>query len=110
MSEMSDFIESVLPGLLVLLILFLTVSKSKKAKKAKAAKLNAPVYSGASASVKSGKVHGKDHTHDRLDDDCFDPLESPADHYRKQLDSFLSAGLIDRAEYRELNKRYGGKP
>ena len=54
----------------------------------------------------SGKIHGGEHTHDRLDFDCVNMHETEAEHYRKQLDSFLAAGLIDRAERNELLRRY----
>lgn len=56
---------------------------------------------------KQGSLTGKkDHTHDRTDAVAFDRNESQADHYIKQLDGFLKAGIIDRAEYSQLIRRY----
>ena len=48
----------------------------------------------------------KDHTHDRIDKVAYDRNESLNDHYIKQLDGFLKAGIIDRAEYNQLIRRY----
>lgn len=54
----------------------------------------------------SGKVHGSAHTHDRLDFDCY-VNESNAEHYLKQLRSFLEAGIIDKNEYQQIASRWG---
>lgn len=45
------------------------------------------------------------HTHDRLQGYTAGAC-SAEEHWRKQLDSFLAAGIIDRAEYRVLLERY----
>ncbi|MBQ8075668.1 MAG: hypothetical protein IJ237_06755 [Oscillospiraceae bacterium] len=50
----------------------------------------------------------KDHTHDRTDTVAYDRHESQTDHYIKQLDGFLKAGIIDRSEYNQLIRRYKG--
>ncbi len=47
-----------------------------------------------------------DHTHNRADTVAYDRNESVHDHYIKQLDGFLKAGIIDRAEYNHLVRRY----
>ena len=66
------------------------------------------VYSSPREAV-SGKLHGDDHTHDRLDFDCYKGGESQYEHYKKQLDSFMKAGLIERSEYNILLRRYTGR-
>lgn len=60
-----------------------------------------PTLRESPKSFQGGKIHGEEHTHDRLDYDCY-RTESAAEHYKKQLDGFLDAGLIDRKEYLQL--------
>ncbi len=60
----------------------------------------ARVRGGASA---SGGGTASVHSHDRLQGYRGD--ESGYDHWKKQLDGFLAAGIIDRAEYRVLLER-----
>ena len=43
------------------------------------------------------------HSHDRLQG--YAGNESSAEHWKKQLDGFLAAGIIDRSEYRVLMER-----
>ena len=43
------------------------------------------------------------HSHDRLQG--YAGNESAAEHWKKQLDGFLAAGIIDRSEYRTLLER-----
>lgn len=50
-----------------------------------------------------------EHTHDRIDSVSYDVNETEAEHYRKQLDGFLKAGIIEKEEYRILLQRYTGK-
>ena len=45
-----------------------------------------------------------EHSHDRLTGPT-DSVGDAAEHWKRQLDSFLEAGLIDRAEYRALLER-----
>ena len=47
------------------------------------------------------------HTHDRIDRISYNVNETEAEHYKKQLDGFLKAGIIERDEYNILIKRYG---
>jgi uncharacterized membrane protein len=49
------------------------------------------------------------HTHDRIDRISYNVNETEAEHYRKQLDGFLKAGIIEKEEYRILINRYGKK-
>ena len=48
-----------------------------------------------------------DHSHDRLSAntlkiEAYDSFE----HYKRQIDGFLAAGIIDRAEYKVLYEKY----
>ena len=49
----------------------------------------------------SGILHNPEHTHNRLDTDCYKP-EEKSEHYTKQADSLYKAGLIDKQEYHSL--------
>ena len=49
------------------------------------------------------------HTHDRIDRISYNVNETEAEHYRKQLDVFLKAGIIEKEEYRILINRYARK-
>ena len=46
------------------------------------------------------------HTHDRTDTVSYDKKETQADHYIKQLNGFLKAGIIEKNEYDLLIRRY----
>lgn len=54
----------------------------------------------------SGKIHGKSHTHDILDTDCFDPKETAKEHYEKQLKELKRAGLMTSKEYQMMIEKY----
>ena len=61
-------------------------------------------------SVSGGKKKkAGEHTHDRIDTVSYDVNETEAEHYRKQLDGFLKAGIIEKEEYRLLLQRYTGR-
>lgn len=97
-------------SLLGLILLWVVISLSRKAKTVKKSRnagngVSKTVYSSP-RQVLSGKVHDAGHTHDRLDYDCAIPNESRVQHYRKQLDSFMKAGLIEKDEYNKLLLRY----
>ena len=49
------------------------------------------------------------HTHDRTDTISYHVNETEAEHYKKQLDGFLKAGIIEKEEYNLLMKRYSRK-
>ena len=62
-----------------------------------------------SASPVAGAKRGKRstvHTHDRTDTVSYDKKETQADHYIKQLNGFLKAGIIEKNEYDLLIRRY----
>lgn len=114
---MSDIFESFGSIVLIVLIILLSRSRSKKNKnkvssgtsvRSESKRLTEKKLREESRNL-SGKVHDSGHTHDRLDFDCYTPSESEAEHYKKQLDSFLKAGLIEKSEYRELFRRYTGR-
>ena len=54
------------------------------------------------------KIKGskKEHTHDRIDTVSYDVNETEFEHYKKQLDGFLKAGIIEKEEYRLLLRRF----
>ena len=54
------------------------------------------------------KKRAHEHTHDRTDAVAYDHKETQTEHYIKQLDGFLKAGIIDRSEYNQLIRRYKG--
>ena len=49
------------------------------------------------------------HSHDRLHPEKAVPCATPGDHWKNQLDGFLAAGIIDRAEYRVLLRRWSNR-
>lgn len=58
-------------------------------------------------SVKKNISMDFDHSHDRLSSntlkiEAYDSFE----HYKRQIDGFLAAGIIDRAEYKVLYEKY----
>ena len=110
---MNDFFESVFPLILVALIVLLSISRKKKLAGKGSSRSSRPTAKAITAEKVrqeqrdvSGRVHGDGHTHDRLDTDCVVRNETPEEHYRQQLNSFLKAGLIERSEYNELLRRY----
>ena len=114
---MPDIFES--PAVLAVIVLIIIVFKLRKTKGKSEAALSARAKPDSKkmtemkvrAEMKNlgGKIHDPGHTHDRLDADCYSPSESEAEHYQKQLDSFLKAGLIEKSEYRELSRRYAAQ-
>ena len=80
------------PAALVLGVLFLCIALGRILK--------------GTRSTQGSLTRKKDHTHDRTDAVALDRHESLNDHYIKQLDGFLKAGIIDRNEYNQLIRRY----
>ena len=58
---------------------------------------------GGAAGVSPMSSQSVQHSHDRLQG--YHGEESGADHWKKQLDGFLEAGIIDRSEYKALLER-----
>lgn len=112
--KMFEDIISSLPGLVVMIVIFVLAASKSKNKKYKNGNRQEKTDAKAITAKKvreetknlSGKIHGKEHTHDKLDFDCYNPAESEDEHYKKQLDGFLQAGIIEKAEYRELWRKY----
>ena len=114
---MPEVFES--PAVLAVIVLIIIAIKLRKTKSKSNAALSARAKPDSKkmtemkvrAEMKDlgGKVHAPGHTHDRLDADCYSPSESESEHYKKQLDSFLKAGLIEKSEYRELARRYAAQ-
>lgn len=65
------------------------------------------------ARAKAGRGSQKIHSHDRLHPNTAAPCTDPDEHWKKQLDGFLEAGIIEKDEYRVLMNRrsqqYSGK-
>lgn len=81
-------------AILVLVLVIVTVSRAKKAGAEKR-------FEGVRA-AKGGTAQA--HSHDRLAGYTVG-AESGQEHWKKQLDGFLAAGIIDRSEYRVLLER-----
>lgn len=48
-----------------------------------------------------------EHSHDRLTPNTLKAEDANSfEHYKRQLDSFLTAGIIDKSEYRTLYEKY----
>lgn len=86
-------ITAVAVGIILIITLCLTLSRIKKVSAAKR-------FDGIKAR-RGGTAEA--HSHDRLQGYRGD--ESGMEHWKKQLDGFLEAGIIDRAEYRTLLER-----
>ena len=82
-----------LAAAVLFIVLIITVSRLKKRRAAKR-------FDGIKA---RGGGSSAAHSHDRLQG--FRGDENPAEHWKKQLDGFLEAGIIDRSEYRVLLER-----
>ena len=80
----------------VLVIIVLIVVLSRALKSAKERRIDG---------VQSARGGGTaaQHSHDRLQGYAGD--ENGAEHWKKQLDGFLEAGIIDRSDYRALLER-----
>lgn len=91
-SEMDeDIVFIAVIGVVALAVFFIIVKALSKKMKSKA----------------SGSVTALgEHTHNSLDKENCKGNESARDHYVKQLDSFLDAGIIDKNEYRTMLARY----
>lgn len=89
LSERADFSESlyviIAIALAVIAAVFLVARASIKAKKDTPIKEHRPESPGIERTVVNDTAEG---------------------HYLRQLDSFLKAGLIDKAEYKVLRERY----
>ena len=90
---------AVVVALVVLVVIVAAIAKSAKDKRFDGIKRQR----GASASVSPMSSQSVQHSHDRLSG--YRGEESGMDHWKKQLDGFLEAGIIDRSEYRALLER-----
>ncbi len=90
---------AVVIALVALVVIVSAVAKSAKNKRFDGIKRPR----GASASVSPMSGQSVQHSHDRLQGYRGD--ESGLEHWKKQLDGFLEAGIIDRSEYRVLLER-----
>ena len=91
-------------GAVVVALVALVVIVSAAAKSAKNKRFDGiKRQRGASASVSPMSGQSVQHSHDRLSG--YRGEESGLDHWKKQLDGFLEAGIIDRSEYRALLER-----
>ena len=77
----------------LVIVLAITLSRIKKIRAAKR-------FDGVRA---RGGGTAAAHSHDQLQG--YRGNESPGEHWKKQLDGFLEAGIIDRSEYRVLLER-----
>ena len=89
---------SVVIGLVVVIVVISAATKAAKDKRFDGIRSH---RSSAAVSPMSGQ--SVQHSHDRLQG--YRGEESGMDHWKKQLDGFLEAGIIDRSEYRVLLER-----
>ena len=89
--------------ILVCLVIFVSVLAKKAKEKRFDGIRRAPGgrTAGTGSAVRGGSAAA--HSHDQLQGYRGD--ESSAEHWKKQLDGFLEAGIIDRSEYRVLLER-----
>ena len=81
-------------AVLAFVLLIVTITRAKKVREAKR-------FDG----IRSfGGGTAKAHSHDRVTGYSVG-AENPQEHWKKQLDGFLAAGIIDRSEYRVLLER-----
>ena len=92
-SETIGGLVAVALGIILIITLFVTLSRIKKVRAAKR-------FDGIKA---KGGGTAEAHSHDRLQGYRGD--EDKTEHWKKQLDGFLAAGIIDRNEYRALLER-----
>lgn len=85
-------------GLVALIVIVSVVARSARNKRFDGVRTR-----GSSAAVSPMSGQSVQHSHDRLGGYRGD--ENAADHWKKQLDGFLEAGIIDRSEYRVLLER-----
>ena len=84
---------SVIAVIILVIVLAATLARLKKVRTAKR-------FDGIKA---RGGGTSAAHSHDRLQG--YAGNESAGEHWKKQLDGFLEAGIIDRSEYRVLLER-----
>ena len=85
-------------GLFVLVVIVAAVAKSARDKRFDGVRSRR-----SSTAVSPMSSQSVQHSHDRLQG--YHGEESGMDHWKKQLDGFLEAGIIDRAEYKALLER-----
>ena len=90
---------AVVAALVVLVVIVSAVAKSAKDKRFDGIRTKR----GGASSVSPMSAQSVQHSHDRLSG--YHGEESGFDHWKKQLDGFLEAGIIDRAEYTALLER-----
>ena len=88
---------AVVVALVALVVIVSAVAKSAKNKRFDGIKTR------RSSSVSPMSSQSVQHSHDRLQG--YHGEESGMDHWKKQLDGFLEAGIIDRTEYKALLER-----
>ena len=88
-----DTAIGVIAAVVLVIVLAVTISRVKKVRAARR-------FDGVKA---RGGGTAAAHSHDRLQGYRGD--EDKTEHWKKQLDGFLEAGIIDRAEYRVLLER-----
>ena len=91
--RLDDSFIAVIAAIVLVIVLSVTIVRIKKVRAARR-------FDGIKA--KSGGTAAA-HSHDQLQG--YRGNESPAEHWKKQLDGFLAAGIIDRSEYRVLLER-----
>ena len=91
--ELSESVIAALAAVVLLIALIVTIVRVKKV-------LAAKRFDGIKA---RGGGTAAAHSHDQLQG--YRGNETPAEHWKKQLDGFLEAGIIDRSEYRVLLER-----
>ena len=84
-------------------VLALVIFVSVLAKKAREKRFDGVRTRRSPGTVSPMSGQSVQHSHDRLSG--YHGEESGMDHWKKQLDGFLEAGIIDRAEYKTLLER-----
>lgn len=90
----SEILGAATAGLVLFIVLIAVVKRAAKSAKERRADSLPSARRGGTAAQ---------HSHDRLQGYRGD--ENGAEHWKKQLDGFLAAGIIDRREYRTLLER-----
>lgn len=93
--SMDDMV--IVVGIVAVLAFVLLIVTITRAKKVRAAKRFDGIRSVGGGTAKA-------HSHDRVTGYSVG-AENPQEHWKKQLDGFLAAGIIDRSEYRVLLER-----
>lgn len=92
--ENSETLGAVAAGAVLLIVLIAVLARAVKSAKARR-------FDGVPSARRGGTA--AHHSHDRLQGYSGD--ENSVEHWKKQLDGFLAAGIIDRSEYRTLLER-----